>query len=69
MDRREFDADLVKPFVIQVYGSITCWKSGGKDSEDMQLTSELVRCAPDWRGKKLWRCDCVWMTLCYEAGG
>jgi hypothetical protein len=62
MDRREPDASWVKSLSLQVHGSMTCWKPDGRDSCDLQkLTEELVRCVPNWRGKKLWRRDYVWV--------
>jgi hypothetical protein len=62
MDRREPDASWVKSFKLQIHGSMTCWRPDGKDSNDLQkLTNELVRCAPNWRGKKSWRRDYVWV--------
>jgi Plavaka transposase len=62
IDRREPDASWVKPFIIQIHGSIACWKPDGKDSQDVQkLTEDLVRCIPNWHGKELWRRDYVWV--------
>ena len=42
---------------------MTCWKSDRKDPSDIhKLTEDLVRCSPNWQGKKgEWRRDFMWI--------
>jgi hypothetical protein len=63
VNRREDDATWISDYMVQVHPSMTCWKSDGKDPRDVcKLTEDLVRCSPNWQGKKgEWRHDYVWI--------
>lgn len=59
----EEDSSWVRDLVVQVHGSVTCWRRDGKDPTVLdRLVKEVVRCGPDWQGDTgVWRKDCVWI--------
>ncbi len=62
LDRRDPDPSWVSSYHISIHPSITCWKRDKNLVNTEELSSELVRCNPEWQGKLgNWRRDYVFV--------
>ena len=58
--KKEADSRWAGELYVCFHPALKCWKTDGKNPSDLgTLTSELVRCCPNWHGRRQWRCDHV----------
>ena len=61
-DIRERDSFWAKNYFVEIHKSLICWKRDEKNSTNSnRLEEEKMWCASQWRNRKDWRRDSVWV--------
>jgi len=62
-DAVEQDDEWIRRFKVSFHASLRCWKRTGDNPDDPeQMDQDMVRCAPDWQGRKgNARYDWIWV--------